>query len=167
MPTTPTPTPTAAAWHWVLRHSRLIDWAASKLCPASADVDDMRQDLVEHLVSVHHRYDPSRSAPSNWIRTQAWGLRTKQLRRFKRDEKIAAAGLLLAEAPRSWPPSIEQQAEVARIVERSEPHHQEAMRTVLDGLTKSEVRASIGVSYQARDGRLRRLANRFPDYEAA
>jgi RNA polymerase sigma factor (sigma-70 family) len=148
------------AWQFVTDHQLAIYKFSAKFCPNGKDLDDFRQDLI---LETHRRfpdYQPGKGSPMTWIYHLAWGLRSGTCKRTQREIRLRDR-LRERPLPRSRSAVIaESRAQLSQVLAVAGPGHIEAMRTVIDGLTKDEVRARLGVSYQARNGRLRRLGAR-------
>ncbi len=166
------PAPSAAAWSFVLEHTTLIERAARYACPRHVDVEAFRQELMIYVARRHHSYDPSKSGPSTWIGWQARHTRDELLRgarKAARDRSEGRAWHAVANAQaahRNCVETIDRCLEVSRILDAAGTGHRDAALSVLAGHTRFEVPDVLGVSYQARDGRLRRLGKHFPDYAA-
>lgn len=184
----------AEAWLWVLSHSDTIDRAVAVRCPRGTDREDMRQDLILQLVRRYHDYDPDRSYASVWIGYQAWAVQQSRRRRNRRvtaaDVTVAAPWAVGSSSAvyhcgrGTRPTTLEQEdpfykykmrvdtcteaadrrAEVSRLIRDASPIELDAIQTVLQDTPWHSVRDEIGVSYQARDRRLRRMQNRYLDY---
>lgn len=148
------------AWNWIQDNMKIIKWTAWKMNPVGMDVRDMFQDLIMRIFLRHDQYDPDRGSPRTWIWMMARAIRTDRIR------QPSFAPISDDDLSTQWGngADILKRVEVIRIMESASDQELEAMNTVVVGYKQREIKSVIGVAYQTRDMRLKKIARRYKDY---
>lgn len=162
------------AWAFVLRHKSYIHKLSNKLAGALShdDREEWARDVMVRVVSRHHLFDASKSAPETWIYWQCRAVTTTWTRRFharvregygQRD--LDGRPLILGFAIRdgeygshehalTTERQTDAQAQVANLYLNATPAQRHAMRTIVATLatrdmTDRELNRTFGTHLRA------------------
>lgn len=141
----------------MLANETLIDRLAARFArERGLDADDVRSEIILRLVERHEQYDPARSSASTWIWWAAREVSTRLLRSSTRYALVAEPALDLAFDEQGFE-QVERASTIRDVLSRCSSGQREAVRSVLDDLSREEVVDRLGCSVETRNARLYRI----------
>jgi RNA polymerase sigma factor (sigma-70 family) len=145
----------AAFGQLVARHARRVRAAAARVLPDTADIDDATQAAFLALVRRADQLDP-RSSVGPWLSGVAHRVAVRLRQRNRRAHPLGDTNLIARERPAdlSWREACDVlHAELDRLPER---YRLPLLLCYLEGKTRDETAAALGLSIGTVKGRVRR-----------
>jgi len=152
----------AAAWVWVMENQTIIKKMSYKHC-GSFCPDEVFSRLNMECVESFSAFKENKGSAATFI---YWRCRKVVLYMKRESEKFLLSdsdALYQRDSDPDSQKKLESKIRVLEILSVATPKQAEACFSVLNGLSGNEVRESLGISVQCRNGHLYRLGSKFDE----